>query len=205
MFQYAFARANSEITGLRLTTDRWIGEEIFDLPDHVPHEPSKAHLPVDYRQNQESLIYTRSQVKNWFKLKPEIEERLQEHNSKGLVLAHRRTGDYGRLGYVVVSEESYHKAAGLNGYRIYDILTEEKAVMDHRSFIVDFYRMMTCSVLFRGNSTFSWWAATLGNSRVFSPVIEGLEGGKEQECEFVEGNYPRFADLPFVTDLHLSE
>ncbi len=205
MFQYAYARALSEQRGWDLTTSDWIGQEIFDLPNHSPASGADEILPTNYCQDQQSLIYTRSDTRDWFKLKPDVLERLKGFESHGQVLAHRRTGDYMSLGYVVVSWESYYDAARKAGYEIDQFQFEEKSLLENTSFVVDFYSMMTCSVLFRGNSSFSWWAATLGNAKVYSPVIEGLEGGKEQDCKFVEGNWPRFANLPFVTDLHLPE
>jgi hypothetical protein len=70
-----------------------------------------------------------------------------------------------------------------------------------------FYRMMTAMVHFRANSTFSWWAATLGHALVYAPVIKGMTGGKpDQYCKtFVQGNWPVMADCPQNSDLHLAE
>jgi hypothetical protein len=70
-----------------------------------------------------------------------------------------------------------------------------------------FYRMMTAKVHFRANSTFSWWAATLGNAKVYAPIIRGMTGGKpDQYCaHFIEGNWPVMADCPQNSDLHLAE
>jgi hypothetical protein len=50
----------------------------------------------------------------------------------------------------------------------------------------DFFLMMKCKNLFRANSTFSWWAATLGDAQVFSPVVGQRTGWLD--VEFVEGN-----------------
>jgi hypothetical protein len=61
-------------------------------------------------------------------------------------------------------------------------------------------------VHFGANSTFSFWAATLGNAKVYSPVIRGVRGGKpDAYAEFVEGNWPVMADNHPNTDLHLKE
>jgi len=71
-----------------------------------------------------------------------------------------------------------------------------------------FYRLMTAPILFRANSTFSWWAATLGNGRVFAPVIKDLIGLNNQffhHAEFIEGNWPQMTKAPVNTDLHLRE
>ena len=69
-----------------------------------------------------------------------------------------------------------------------------------------FYRLMTARVHFRAVSTFSWWAATLGNARVFSPVIRGMARNVvHDDCEFVEGNWPIMSDNAPNTDLNLKE
>ncbi len=163
-----------------------------------------------YGQDQDSLIYTRRQVKEWFKLKPEIKDRLEaiKFLESDPIIAHRRVGDYEKLGYVVVSEKSYRDAYHQFEFEPTPLVfvTEENPtlVSGLPDFLPDFWRMMQAKVLFRGNSSFSWWAATLSDARVFSPVIDGLPGG-EQDCEFVEGNWPKFANLSFLTDLHLKE
>jgi len=76
---------------------------------------------------------------------------------------------------------------------------------DTMSFLPDFYRLMNAPILFRSNSSFSYWAAVLGdNNVVFAPIIEGLEGGREHDrVPFVVGNRPRISMHDFCTDLHL--
>jgi len=213
MFQYAWARAYAQQYGAYLITSRWIGEQIFDLPYHessllsdVPHT-----LPAEYHQDQASLIYTRKQVKEWFRFKPEVEKILSDNVGGFQVVCHLRRGDYKDLGYVVVSTKSYHDAIQElhlpDGGWTHFVSEENSYKIDGLpDFLPDFYLMMKKStILLRANSSFSWWAATLGDAKVYSPVIEGLEGGREQLCRFVPGNHPRFANLPFVTDLHLPE
>lgn len=223
MFHYAFARAYAEKHGHDFQCDPWVGQKIFKLNDaRITNRnlPPKSDLEVNgqgdieirtYGQSQNALIYTRSQVREWFKLWPEIATSLPCPSPIEPIIAHRRVGDYIGYGYVLVSEESYYLACKKFGYdpRALAWSTEENPTLLHgippeMSFVTDFLRMFRANILFRGNSSFSWWAAVLGNAqRVFSPVIEGLEGGKEHDVEFVEGNWPRFANLAFVTDLHL--
>lgn len=210
MFQYAYARALSEKRNQPLTTNRWEGENIFDLPRHQRFVLDGVdELPEHYRQDQESLIYSRKQAKQWFVLKPEIEEVLRSRVPKCDVVCHLRRGDYKRLGYVVVSEHSYGAAMLHAGYcknKVTWICEESPLVITEMpEFLPDFYALMSANVLFRSNSTFAWWAATLGDAKVYSPVIDGIEGGIEQECQFVEGNHPKFANLPMCTDLYLRD
>jgi hypothetical protein len=164
-----------------------------------------------YFQDQSSMIYTRSQAKRWFTIRPEIQGFLNQHIKAEPVLCHRRVGDYANLSYVVVSLRSYWDAIVKYGYPIDQaaFVTEENpgkvpGFPEDIMFFVDFYRLMQAFALFRGNSSFSWWAATLAskNQKIYSPVIEGKPSG-ERDCEFVEGNHPRFCDLEFVTNLTL--
>lgn len=205
MFQYAYGRARAEREGVELCTPPWVGEEIFEIP--VANRCTDNEFG-GYHQDQASLIYTRSQVKQWFLLKPKFCDRL--HTFKiPRISAHYRRGDYERLGYVVVSEESYYKSlfkiADKEG--VVEIISEESPTLVNGTpdFLPDFYKLWQSPMLFRANSSFSWWAGTLSNGRVFAPIIDGKEGGKVQDCEFVEGNWPKLANLPDCTDLHLPE
>lgn len=172
-----------------------------------------------YAQTQAAMIYSKREAQSWLKLRPEIEEackiNTQLHDMSGpldRVVCHRRAGDYFGYGYPVVSEHSYFMAMAAFGLDLERavILSEEKPspnypIPDDLSFLADFYRMMTAPALLRANSTFSWLAALLGNGLVLSPVIDGLEGGKEHHTRFVSGNWPRFANLDFTTDLHVRD
>jgi len=63
-------------------------------------------------------------------------------------------------------------------------------------FFQDFLKMIFARRLFRGNSSFSWWAAFLAKGRVYSPVlcdrIDYPTERKEIRCEFEEGNEPHW-------------
>jgi hypothetical protein len=210
-FQFCYARALAEREGCELITPDWEGQQIFEI------EPTRSRQAGDrevggYCQDQASLIYTRRQVREWFKLRPWVSETLASLLPKDRpVLGHRRVGDLAGYGYPVVSAASYGRALAQYGFSPdeFAFVTEENPVelpaFARLQFVPDFVRLMNARVLFRGNSTFSWFAATLGRGRVFSPVIEGLEGGREHDVPFVEGNWPRFCNLDFVTDLHLPE
>lgn len=210
MFQYAHARALAEKMGVPLCTNPWVGESIFQIQSDRIAGPDCATIS-GYFQDQDSLNYTRSQIKEWFKFRPEIEERLRAYIHGGEVVAHLRRGDYGPLGYVVVSKESYLKHAKEYDLERMVFLSEENPTVHpdftgEWSFLPDFYRMMKARVLYRANSSFSWWAGTLGRAIVMSPLIDGKQGGEaEQHCDFVIGNWPKFAELPGVTDLRLPE
>lgn len=231
--QWLFAYAFAQKYGREFQCEEWIGERIFDLPKYArpvsrdfkrvseldifgrPFGPSQnENLEFrGYAQTQAAMIYSKREAQSWLKLRPEIEEVCRKHRPDGeRIVAHIRRGDYTGYGFVVVSAASCIQACdefGLNS-RAMSMLTEEfptahDGLPDDLSFMPDFYRMMTAPTLLRGNSSFSWLAALLGNGLVLSPVIDGLEGGKEHHCRFVAGNWPRFANLDFTTDLHVRE
>lgn len=172
-----------------------------------------------YAQSQRAMIYTKRQAQSWLKLRPEIETAcanavLADGGKDDRIVCHRRLGDYAGYGYPVVSLRSYERACERFGLKWnmpqVSILSEEDPtphagfLPDDLAFMPDFYRMMVAPTLLRGNSSFSWLAALLGDGLVLSPIVEGLEGGKEHDCAFVAGNWPRFTNLDFVTDLHVS-
>ena len=218
MHGYAYARKLSEHTGRELRVAPWIGESIFTL-DGVTHARPDGSEEVlrGYFQSQKDLIYTRADCRRWFTLRPEVARILDadpEMQPKGIT-AHFRRGDYAEAGYPLVSRLSV--IAAVAKYfpgptpEIEDVSDEHP--VKHPAFrgdlemLTDFYRLMRAPILFRANSTFSWWAATLGTGRVFAPVITGLKGGEEHyTVPYIEGNWPKCADgLDFVTDLHLKE
>ncbi len=230
LFIYAHARAWCEQNGYELSMDPWIGEKIFQIPEAIrpsQHKPDKV-FPEAYYQDQASLIYTRKQVKEWFMFKPEILERLRvlDKTKPDVVLNLRQGEDYTAAGLVTLSTDSYMDACRNAGY---DPNSErvliERDITPTRLHGFDgdmsaggqgvtmvglpsFYRLMTAPVLFRANSTFSWWAATLAeNQKVYSPIITGVPGGHRFAycANFVEGNWPQMTTSPINTDLHLKE
>lgn len=223
LFRYAYARALCERNGYELRTEPWIGEQIFTLDGHRAARPT-GHEDIvidEYRQAQKDLIYTRRDCRRWFKLKPEIEAGLHQYYV-WWPHAHFRRGDYAGAGYPIVSRQSVDAAVAEHQFpgelrknmipgREYIAVSDETptkspAFTGALEFLPDFYRLMKAPVLYRANSSFSWWAATLGHGRVFSPVITGLTGGVEHDnAPYVEGNWPRLATYEFTTDLHLPE
>lgn len=228
LFQYAFARAYSERHNLQLQTDPWIGQKLFQIDDppidksltQKRDEFSLVEGETDfiyrsYSQQQKCLIYTREDCRRWFQWRPPVLEALCDIKfpRSHKFLAHLRHGDYKGYSYPLISAASYRNAAHKFGFDAGDMVfvREEQPFSapgfdGELSFLVDFHRLMNAHFLFRANSSFSWWAATFGHGRVFSPVMNGATGGVENDVPFVEGNWPRFnADLHFVTDLYLKE
>jgi hypothetical protein len=222
LFQYAFARGYARAHGCELETCDWIGRRVFDLNDPFISEErevageevvesGKVNVNLRcYAQNQKCAdFYSREDVKGWFKIRDEVERGVTY--VVPYVAIHLRRGDYLGSGYPVVGMESYLRALyvsdiGCDAISVYcdDFPRRTQGLASELGFLTDFIEMRNAEALLRANSSFSWWAATLGNGRVFSPVIDGLEGGKvHDKVTFVEGNHPKLADLGFISDIHL--
>lgn len=213
MFRYAYARAVAEQNDWELRTEPWVGEQIFTLDGATHARPTGAEdvEVAEYRQAQKDLIYSRADCRRWFKLKPEIAKAVSRYYWPGPVVHYRR-GDYASAGYPLVGRGAV--TAAMKQFCIDEcanVVTDEdpRGSPDfggELSFLPDFLTLLGAPILFRANSSFSWWAATLGTGRVFAPIITGFAGGVEHDgIPYVEGNWPRLAELDFVTDLHLRE
>ncbi len=226
LFEYAYARAYCEQNGHTLCIPPWVGEQIFEIP-HADRTPANQcdRVIEDTCQRQECLIYTRKQVKVWLRIKPSVLEMLKPvlENRKPVLLDVRMGSDYIGAGLVSLGMRCYVTAALDRGYSALDMEWEvDNPGTRLPAFTGDvtaaglgttwvslpaFYRMMTAKVHFRANSTFSWWAATLGNAEVYSPVIRGMTGGvPDQYCgNWVQGNWPAPSANAPNTDLLLPE
>ncbi len=225
IFSYACMRSYAERHGLELQTQPWVGESIFeitpnaiktdDLPQRCENtlvEGEKDFVYCSYSQQQKCLTYTKRDLQRWFKFRPHIAEALTKFwapHCAPMVVAHRRVGDFIGYGYPVVSKESYRwQAEKLGMADKLQWITEEEPYLcpeipAEYAFICDFWRLMHAPILLRGNSSFSWWAGALSDNVVYSPRIDGLEGGKEHDVAFELGNAAKFCNLSFVSDLHL--
>lgn len=215
MFIWAHAKARAEQAGAELRTAEWVGEKIFTLDGHKCERPDDTETETlsGYFQDQAALIYTRADCRRWFKFRPEIDDALAGYTPAfHSVYAHFRRGDYAGAGFPLVSRQSVMRAMEQLGMAPeFCEVSDDHPLRDSRfsgdlEMLPDFYRLMHAPILFRANSSFSWWAATLGTSQVFSPDINGLVGGVENyNVKFIEGNWPRLASFEFTTDLRLKE
>ena len=227
LFQYSFARAYAAVHQATLLTPGWVGQRIFALSD-PPLDCALPHTGFDeipngrvnvtlngYFQSQTAMnLMSRSKLKTWLRLQNGWQQRF---TTRLPIAAHVRRGDYVGLQniYCLVSEASYVIACrkfGLNANNITWIQESRRQQIKELSdidvpFLEDFLLLMNADVILRANSSFSWWAAALGNGQVFSPLVEDRTGA--QDVEFVEGNWPRMVDScncrMHITDLHLKD
>jgi hypothetical protein len=186
-------------------------------------KPDETDVEIrGYAQSQAAMIYTKREAQEWLGFRPEHGAFLapfmpKNSKEKPLVIAHVRRGDFGGYGYPLVSLSSYEGAIAeyrLNAhlkenFEVFCLVSElcpriAHALPSALSFLPDFLMLANAPVLLRANSSFSWLAGLLSTGRVFSPVIDGLEGGREHDCKFVEGNWPRLSNLAGCTDLHVA-
>lgn len=225
MFGMAHALAYAEKWGCELQCDPWVGFKIFSLdwnpirgpvlPRRDDHNLINGETNVSLRgyfQNSRSALYNQEQIRRWFRFKPDVEAALQAlAPQEDEVLCHVRRGDYAGYGYPLVSRDSYAKACMEFGIpTILRTVSEEEPAAHpdftgELSFVPDFFRMAKAKTLLRANSSFSFWAGAIVEAhggKVFAPVIDGLNGGIEHDCRFVEGNgAARCADFDFVNPI----
>lgn len=210
LFQFCYAKAFCEVNNLELCFQPWIGVAVFENASASSPPANECEVELHgYFQNQDSLIYTRKQARQWLRFNTEARF-IYESVQPEPCVCHRRIGDcVNSNDFPIISEMSYYNQALCLGIDPASITwsTEERPSpgFPPAPFLPDFIRMMKAATLLRGNSTFSWWAATLGTATVYSPI--GLRNGvtTEQDCGFVPGNHPRPVDFPHTTDLYLRD
>lgn len=215
MFQYAFARAYSDKFGFELHTDPWVGEEIFQIehPRIVEELPKVSDTLLEfgesgieiegYSQLSRCMIFTEDDARKWFQLKPDVLSALQEHTTPANC-SHYRCGDYVAAPYPIVSKKSFELAWSQWGFDPMEFVEEHSnnILPGLPEFLPDFYRLVVAPVMFRSNSTFSWWAGVLNTGTVFSPITAGLAYNiAHDSVPFMPGNYARICDLHMVEDL----
>lgn len=222
LFQYACARGYARKVGARLETNNWVGRSLFKNVDDPPITSHLPQLDLDvvpdngktdfcfygYFQHSRAFdLYTLSDLREWFTFHDWVHEEMADYQPVTLA-AHLRRGDYQTTyssTFCTVDESAYTTAIAENGWDGYPIqwVSEANPMVFKRpglEWLIDFTTLMQAKVLFRANSTFSWWAATLGSKKiVYSPVVDGLRG-HQTSVKFVNNNTPRCVDLPNVHD-----
>ena len=209
MFQYAVARAYAESIGAELRVGNWIGRDLFEgvndksseglnlpnIQDEKLDGVTDVHLHGYFQREEHVALLSRKKLKEWFKPRPQWVR-------KGFdLIFHKRRGDYiGNGYYAVVSDKSYDDAAHKFGYdpakaEVFSDGRDQNLIYD------DFFNLAASRVLFRANSSFSFWAGVLCDGIVYSPVVEDRTG--DIDCEFVKGNYPKLMQM--FKDLHIKD
>jgi len=184
--------------------EKWDGETDIEITGWCLH--------------QKCMIYSRKQAKEWLQFTDEIAAAV-EGVERFEVAYHVRWGDFQTLpDFIAISHQSYEKAIRqhLPDYcqlpRMicsWESIRSTKLENMDLGWLPDFVALMRAIFMFRANSTFSWWAATLGESqRVFSPKLNGIEplALQFQNVPFVEGNHSAISCVhPNCSELYLPE
>jgi hypothetical protein len=216
LFQYVFARSYAESIGAELEIPQdWVGRRIFkdinersisrSLPktelDKIPGRRCDIDLFGYFQYIEAFKFLSLNKIKAWLKFQDRWENLFL--SSEKYIAAHLRRGDYVSTFsniFCIVSDMSYKNAChkfSLNYNEIVWVSDErsrynEMASAEGIDFLPDFFILKNSTHLLRSNSTFSWWAGTLGNAKIYSPLVEDKVG--HCDVDFVEGNWPRLID-----------
>lgn len=235
LFAYAFAKGYCQKYGhTLLIPSSSILRYIFEIPEDVSDNTHFRNTPLDkipegegeidlygYYQFQEAVDFWKNDFQTWFNLKPQwqsiLSRKMGEYNE--MTVCHLRGGDYLNLtdNFCYVTPMSYWKAI-----QTFDLTKQKtKWVSEYSTeidpdvpgtidFLPDFLTLVSARTLFRSNSTFAWWAATLRAAwgidpaqKVYSPLVVGKFGSNL--CEFTPGNHPQMASKnePNLSDLYV--
>jgi hypothetical protein len=210
--QYSLARSMADKLNVKLETPDWIGRKIFtgvDGPITVPNKNLKV-LPQEAIPTQVNAAFygyyqyqgafdqmSQAKLRSWLTVRPELMA-LCPKPRPYYIACHVRKGDYVKHQdvYAVVENICFKNALKQYGYDEADViwLTEEdpqpgtKLMPAGMDFMYDFMILMQADVVFRSNSTFSFWGAALGGcQKVYSPLV-GDKVGIREDIEFVAGN-----------------
>lgn len=163
------------------------------LPEVEPNDAPEVRVPWGYHdisipdnvslwghmQSEKYFTHCKDQVRHYFEMK-QMFVKLYPNS----VAVHLRAGDYDGNYHPIMTKEYYREAMSLFvGYDYYlfsDDIELFRAMIGeadnihylHSSYMTDFYVMRNCTHHIISNSTFSWWAAWLGQkegTRVIAP------------------------------------
>jgi hypothetical protein len=221
LLQWAIANKYAQDAGARLETPSWIGQKLFGIRNDPISHPLPQTEPDKFEWGKPNVdIYgwfqhvdflkhlKRSELKRWFTFLPEFQNKFTKPK-QCYIAAHIRRGDYVKEFshiFCTITEQSYINACEkfkLDKNKLIFVREDKHQINTELQFLPDFFTLLNADVILRANSTFSWWAAVLGNGKVFSPLVENLTG--EHTVEFVAGNWPKMTNNPnaYLSDLYL--
>ncbi len=182
-----FPETYNDISGVKFFNNELITPEatqIFDMGKIYNH---LGKIVVSgYSQRYEYYSHNKKNIKKWLKIE---DENLYEIPNQDDIVVNVRLGDYVDLGWDL-SIEYYEEMLKNEKYKTAYIICDEPEnpklnklvsmgciVKDNgnygdKKYIADFVFAKNAKKLIIANSTFSWWAAFLGDAKVYYPCIK---------------------------------
>lgn len=182
-----FPETYNDILGVKFFENELMTPEVTQIFDMNKIYNHLGKITVcGYSQRYEYYVNNKSNIKRWLKVE---NENLYEIPDEDDIVVNVRLGDYVNLGWDLPIDyyvEMLNNEKYKNAYIICDEPENPKLnklvsmgciIKDNRNhgsmkYIADFVFAKNAKTLIIANSTFSWWAAFLGESKVYYPCIK---------------------------------
>jgi hypothetical protein len=199
------------------SSSNWIGRKIFEIDDpdliedaNPANENDLLIVKTIKNKNWDMIGFFQNPIyyqflstsicRNWLKIKDKWIKKFPKKKDF-YIACHLRRGDMEEMhySYPLINENSYINAVRDYGYDEKDIIwvsdnfpeIDSECEKEGIGFLPDFMTLYNSDVLFRANSTMSFWAGLLGDCRMYSPFIDFPDygGGRigKVDCEFMYG------------------
>lgn len=219
IFQYCAIKAYAEEFGFeyRISSD-WIGHKIFDIKDKLitGYDETIYENDIIFGTNytgsinfhgffQQPIFYSLislGKCREWLQIKDKWKKRFPKKDNF-YIACHLRRGDFVTLhhSYPVIQEIAYLNSVHKYKFNPNNVIwvSENTPLLDDEcnnlgiGFLPDFMTLVNSDVLFRGPSTFGFWAGIIGYCKMYSP-----------DCDFPDydnGRVGFISDVKFVEGL----
>lgn len=182
-----FPETYNDISGIKFYENELSTPEatqIFDM-NKIYNHLGKI-IVCGYSQRYEYYINNKKNIKNWLRVE---DEDSYEFPGEDDIVVSARLGDYVNLGWdlpIEYYEEMLKNEKYKNAYILCDepqnpklnklvsmgCIVKDNMHYGDKKYIADFVFAKNAKKLIIANSTFSWWAAFLGESKVYYPCIK---------------------------------
>lgn len=194
--QFVFAKSYAEFTNSKLEIPKdWIGRRIFNIKeDNIKQRslPTVSEENIQFGETnldiygffQDPKFYkliSLSKCREWLSIQDKWLKKFPA-NKKYYIACHLRRGDFVILhhSYPVIQEIAYLNSVYKHNYDSKDVIwvgenipqLDDECTSLGIDFLPDFLTLINADVLFRGPSTFGFWAGVIGNNIMYSPEVD---------------------------------
>jgi hypothetical protein len=182
-----FPETYNDIPGTKILENEFTtpgNTQIFDMEKLYNHNGKITIL--GYPQRYEYYAFNKNKITEWLKIENEDDYETPSPND---IVVHIRLGDYVNLGWnlpieyyqSILQRETYKKCYIITddpkNTILKEIIADGAIVVDNSKFgqmqtMADFVFAKNAKKIIISPSTFSWWAAFLGNGTVYFPCIK---------------------------------